>query len=215
MHTVHPGREEKKARKEWIGSWLNLPAAAIYLIIETKISFQIAHKFPRSTAIHRSTAVYECAAMSRSAAPRVSIAAHSRVSSQLIGGTAPTERKSRIRNNESREPRGLTRAVKPLWLYSAASPLFSFVLALFFFPSSFSPCLSTLFIAALPRLRFSSSRPRQFPFLCISRYTYYYTRHRAIALIPRIALTLRRISHAYAIVLDDHGDSSTNCESSE
>lgn len=139
--------------------------------------------------------------------PRVSIAAHSRVSSQLIGwdlvGAAPTERKSRIRNNEPREPRGLTRAVKPLWLYSAAPLLFSFVLADFFF----FPFLSSLFIAAPLRLRSSSSCPCRFPSphdiaICIL----YYTRCRAIALIPRTALVLRRIQQ-FSVMSDD------NCES--
>lgn len=54
-------------------------------------------------------------------------------------GAAPTERKSRIRNNEPREPRGLTRAVKPLWLYSAApAPLFIRIGSCFFFSLLFA-----------------------------------------------------------------------------
>lgn len=110
--------------------------------------------------------------MSRSATPRVSAAAHSRVSSSVnrwdLVGTAPTERKSRIRNNEPREPRGLTRAVKPLWLYSAASLLFSLAL---FFPLSFSLRVSQPFSSPLcPALRLSASRPRQFPFPRIAIY---------------------------------------------
>lgn len=110
--------------------------------------------------------------MSRSASPRVSIAEQLAcifsVNRWDLVGAAPTERKSRIRNNEPREPRGLTRAVKLLWLYSAASLLFSFVLACSFF-LSFS-LLSSLFIAAPLRLRSSSSRPRQSPFPHIAIY---------------------------------------------
>lgn len=77
-------------------------------------------------------------------------------------GAAPTERKSRIRNNDmSLASRAVWReAVKPLWLYSAAPLLFSFVLADFFF---FFLFLSSLFIAAPLRLRSSFSRPRRFP----------------------------------------------------
>lgn len=110
-------------------------------------------------------------------------------------GAVPTERKSRIRNNEPREPRGLTRAVKPLWLYSAAPLLFSFVLARFLlFPLL---CASIPFHrrSALPSFLFSS-RLFSFPFL-IPRYTYYYTRCRAIVLIPRNVLTARRILHLH------------------
>lgn len=69
--SVHRGGRRRRRGRDESGE-LNSPAAAICLIIETKISFQIAHKFPRSTAIHRSTAVYECA---RSASPSL----HTRV----------------------------------------------------------------------------------------------------------------------------------------
>lgn len=101
-------------------------------------------------------------------------------------GAAPTERKSRIRNNEPREPRGLTRAVKPLWLYSAAPLLFSLVLALFFLPLPLIPFHRRS--APSSFLIFSSASVSLSP-----RYTYHYTRCRAIELIPRIALTVQQI----------------------
>lgn len=123
-------------------------------------------------------------------------------------GTIPTERKSRIRNNEPREPRGLTRAVKLLWLYSAASLLlFSFALArscLFWFPPPFS--LRAFHPFSSPLFFLSTARLLPFPHIAI------YILLHAIALIPRLVPAVRRILYLRSS-LDDNGDNSANYSS--
>lgn len=136
---------------------------------------------------------------------RCTLACICSVNRWALVGAAPTERKSRIRNNEPREPRGLTRAVKSLWLYSAASLLFSFVLARFFFFSlrtshPFSSLLRSAF-DLLPLGRVS------FLFL-ISRYTLLHA-----MLLDSVNFSLANSTFALSFV--DNDDNSINCEFSE
>lgn len=145
---------------------------------------------------------------------RVHPSLYSRVSSQLIGGISgrsapPTERKSRIRNNEPREPRGLTRAVKPLWLYSAAP--FSPFIRIGNSSSPLSP--STLLVLLGPRRYLCSSSFSSDVLLSFSfstnannRDAYYSTRCRDCVRSANDAdgpkLTFARLS-------DDNGDEKT------
>lgn len=139
--------------------------------------------------------------MSRSASPRCIPSLHTRVYLfsanrwDLVGAAPNRTEVSNSKQWASRAARSDASSKAFMALFRGFASLF--IRTALFFLLSFSLRSSHPFSSPL-RSSSSSFRSRIcFPFP-ISRYTYYYdTRCRAITLIPRIALTVRRILHLH------------------